>query len=108
MSIPHEGSSGQSGAVLYRKWRSFVQKMAQFSTGSGTFFSELSEFKVSVFALECMLGCPEYSLVAWICYTRAVSGTFDSAEKEYDHIKFPRIETLHFHRHFASCVTSGP
>ena len=54
------------------------------------------------------VGRPEYSLVAWICYARAVSGTYDSAEKEYDHKKIPRIETLHFHRHFASCVTSGP
>ena len=54
------------------------------------------------------LDLPEYSLIAWISYARGFSGTYDSAENEYPHKKFPGVETLHFHRHFASCVTSGP
>ena len=70
----------------------------------------MSFFQTGSYAIDAKLRfiSPEYTLVAWICYARAISGTYDSAEKEYDHIKFPRIETLHFHRHFASCVTSGP
>ncbi len=52
-------------------------------------------------------GYPGYPLVAWISYARGFPGRYDSAENESDHKKFPRMKTLHFHRHFASYVTSG-